>query len=96
MKFFWVLVINLILLVQVSRSHTIPPTIIAKSEPDDDVVVKVNQDDNSISQVYEPELDDDEQSDPSGLLAANADPSIEPLKGAKDDELVFAHVVSNF
>lgn len=90
MKYFWVLVINLILLVKISQSHTIPPTIIAKSESyDDDDGLQVNQDDNTISEVFEPDTNDVEPSEQV----------IEPnyiAESSKEDELVFAHVVSDF
>lgn len=92
MKFFGVLVINLILLVQISQSHTVPPTIIAKSEPNDDDVLQVNQDDNTISEVFEPiDVDLREPTEPTEPPVTDENPSTEP---PNEDELVFAHVVS--
>lgn len=57
MKCFVALVINLVVLVQIAQSHTIPPTIILaeKSEPNNDVGLQVNQDDNNLPEVTQPE-----------------------------------------
>lgn len=60
MKCFVALVINLIVFVQFSQSHSIPPTIIlAESESDSDVsppVIQDDDDENIVAEVIQPKI----------------------------------------
>lgn len=122
MKVFVAIVINLAVLVQISQSHTIKPTIIlAPSEPnnDDDGVTQVNEDDNiapetnpnntcnalflwlifrnkkcrfgwnnwSILSLIGYEIEEETSTDASAASTTTIAPP-------KEDELIFAHVVS--
>lgn len=83
MSFFEALVINLVLYVQISHTHTVPPTIIEKFELDEDMS-QLNQSSNTF---------------PAVSLKPSESPTIDTKNGTKssnEDELVFAHVVSDF
>lgn len=81
MKFFVAFVINLIVLVQITQSHTVPPTIMIKSEPVDGVL-EVNPNNNTL-----PDVAASKPSEPPSIDTNSAD---QP----NEDELVFAQVVS--
>lgn len=95
MSLFEAFVINLVLLVQISQTHTVPPTIVEKFEPfnGDDDVLQVNQNNNTFPAMAQPVTNDFDPLKPSEPLITDAN---NDTKSSNEDELVFAHVVSDF
>lgn len=91
MKFFVAIVITLVLLVQIS--HTIPPTIVEKSFEPNDEVSQVNQNDSTkpeVAQLDTINLEPPKISEPPFVT----DSSDNGTESSKNDELIFAQVVS--
>lgn len=93
MKFAVVFAINLVVLVQISQSHTVPPKIIEKFEPDEIVLLKEDSknptEENELPEVITEAPESSKPKEPPTTDTKDKKPD-SPNK----DELVFAQIVS--